>query len=448
MTIAPPRRQSWTVTAILGGGLLVVALLWWTRPTPEITARPERAEPVDVISVTQVEVAPLIHAQGSVVPERAVTLQAQVGGRVVARHPALITGGVVEEGDVLLRIEASDYDIALQEAANQVERARADLLMEEGRQVVARQEWERYGNRGEPSPLALREPQRRQAELEIQRGEQAVARARLQRERTTLRAPFRALVTEAGVEVGQLVSSSTPVATLVDVQAFRVAASISLEDLAHIAIPGRDGAAGSPVRILSRWGDQVVEHAGEVERLMGELDAAGRMARVLIRVPDPYLLPVEDVPPESTPAGPLLQERPLLLGSFVSAEIQGLRRQPVVLVPRAAVFDGNHIHVATAEDRLERRTLRAAWRTPEVMAVVEGLETGDRVVTTRLTAPIEGLRLLVRSDQSAPWTGASAPLPPATLPGTLEPGSPEEERAIEDVGAGAEQQPASEAGAP
>lgn len=388
----------------LGGalGVLLVAavitafLLLSQSDTPEVI-RATPGEQVTVVEAQRALQVPRINAQGTVIPARQVTIRPQVSGRVIERHSGLVNGGAIQAGEVLFRVDPRDYEIALEEARTAVEVARAELSMEEGRQVVAKEEWERFGTAGEdPPPLALREPQLRQAELEISRAQQRVQRATLELDRTRIRADFTGLVLNASVEVGEIVSPSLNAATLVALDEFWVQASVPLEAVGLLAIPGRDGDVGSKAIIRHQSGESFVEHRGEVIRLLGDLDPAGRMARVLIRVEDPFSLSDQEQA-DARPDRPALRRQPLMLGSYVSVELEGAEQRFVIEVPRQAIHEGRYVYIANRNDRLERREVQFAWRNRDTVAINTGISPGERVILSGMPAPVEGMPLRVQT---------------------------------------------------
>lgn len=387
---------------LIAGAVLLLAvllgiLLMWTGVEAERDEDAEAAQVVTAVDTQTFTASPRIEASGTVVPAQKVTVSPQVSGRVTRRHPGLVTGGVVQDGEPLLEVDPRDYRLAVEQAETAVELARADLEMERGRQVVAEQEWERFGDAdGEPAPLALRKPQQQQAKLEIQRAEQKLQQARLELERTRIHAPFTALVQKAEVEPGELVSPSTAAATLVALDEFWVQVSVPVEAIGRLAIPGRDGDHGSPAYIHYQSGTEAVEHKGRVIRLLGDLDAAGRTAQLLVRVADPFSLS-EDKIDEPDPDTPALRDAPLLLGSFVSVQLLGDEPRPVIKLPRLALRNGDTVYVATDDDQLEIRDVDIAWRQSDTVAISGGLDDGERIIVSGLAAPVEGMPLSVES---------------------------------------------------
>ncbi len=100
--------------AVLLGGFAVAALMIATGP--EVQPRPSRAVAplVRVVEVVPKTVQLRAWTHGTVVPRTESDLVPEVGGRVVEISPSLVSGGFSAKGDVLLRIEPVDYEVALE----------------------------------------------------------------------------------------------------------------------------------------------------------------------------------------------------------------------------------------------------------------------------------------------------------------------------------------------
>ena len=358
-----------------------------------------------------------VQANGTVMPARTVILQPQVTGRVTALNENLVPGGLLREGDEVLRIDSSDYRNRVSQARADVERAEAGLALEEGRSSVAAQEWELFGDDNHSNEagqsLALREPQMRDASVMVEAAEARLRQARLDIDRTVLEAPFNAFVQSEAVEIGQLVGPASPLATLIGTDAFWVRLSLPFTRLDRITIPGVNGTEGSRVRVWQDIGDERIEREGRIIRLLYDLDPVGRMARVLVEIEDPlHLNPAssdeqpsvgdEQVLADSretawaTPAAGANGEHhdlPLLIGSFVQAEIEGRDVVRAIEVPRDWVREGSHVYVLTDEMTLSVRQVDIIWSRSETFLVGDGLEEGDLVITSPIRVPVEGMVL-------------------------------------------------------
>ncbi|MEC9234292.1 MAG: HlyD family efflux transporter periplasmic adaptor subunit, partial [Planctomycetota bacterium] len=273
---------------VMAGAVYGSILLIGARPTPPRIDRDQRATLVEtVLPVTRPDRA-VITGYGTVEAHRVLTLQPQVGGAVLEVNPSLVAGGLVGTGEVLMQIETQDYELALQQRRAEVANAEVDLQMAEASSLVAQREWELLGESIETSDigrqLARKEPQRREAEAMLDAARGKLKLAELDLERTTIRAPFNALVLNDSVELGQIVAPRTPVATLVGTDEFEVIASIPLAKIPLIVIDPADPARNSRATVTLELGDgRTLVRRARVDRLAGEVERSGRLAKVIIQ---------------------------------------------------------------------------------------------------------------------------------------------------------------------
>ena len=238
------------------------------------------------------------------------------------------------------------------------------------------------GNTGSAPELASRNPQLRLAEIAVAAAEAGLKRAELALSRTIITAPFDSLVQQEQLEVGQVVGSS-PVASLQGTKQFQVKVSIPTSQLIHILIPDVNSKVGSEVKATLTISDTVrVEKQGVVLGVESELDPRARTAQVLIGIDNP----LDD------------SDTPLLIGSYVDVEIQGKSMQKTVRLPAAALREGSYVLLADSELKLAKRDVEVGWFDNEDVVLTNGLDVGERVITTPISYPIYGTPLTILSE--------------------------------------------------
>jgi RND family efflux transporter MFP subunit len=375
----------------IGLPLLILAagagLMWFMiarRPEPQREERKDPGALVEVLSVTRGERQVRVQGTGTVQPRREVSLTPQVEGRVTEIAPGFIAGGFFRKGDVLFRIEDTDYRLAVDRARAAMAKAEYDLAAMEGQARIARQEWERLrlGNGEEPNPLVLYEPQLKNARAALLAARASLQQAELDLRRTVLRAPFNAVVLSESVDPGQYVRSGTGVATLAGTDRAEIMVPLPLEDLVWLQIP-RTGAedSGSAADVQLTAGEQVFRWSGLVVRRLGDVDPQGRMVRLVVAVDDPYGLEKD--------AG----ERPeLAMGTFVQVVLHGAVLKDVTVIPAAALRDGGSVWLMN-DGHLKIRPVEVVRRARDEVVISSGLGPGDRVVLTNLAGAAEGMKL-------------------------------------------------------
>jgi multidrug efflux pump subunit AcrA (membrane-fusion protein) len=414
--------------------LLVVAVtaaisVYWMMNRPKANRRPPkpRSVRVTVKAVSPQAETVVVSAMGTVVPAREIQLAARVGGEIIDVHPNFVPGGRFKVGGTLVQVDPKDYDLAISRREAELKKAEADveqrtgdmiqrktavtradtdLAIEMGQQEVSKREYELLAQDlgGAGKALVLREPQLQAAKAScasaraaLKAGEGAVKAAqatqaaaevalegaKLDRVRTTVKAPFNATVKERMVNKGSQISTGSMLGSLVGADRYWVQVLVPLSQLKWVRVPGTNSDTGSTVRVYQEavWGPGV-SRSGTVERLMADLEPQGRMARLLVAIDDPLGLKLA---PE--------MRLPLVLGTYVRVEIIGRELPNIVRLDRTALRDGSRVWVMGKDGKLEIRDVTIAWSGARHVCVSEGLNDGDKVVTSDLGAPVPGMAL-------------------------------------------------------
>jgi RND family efflux transporter MFP subunit len=377
------------VCMILGAGVALGVYLYHSKP------RTQKAPPRKWIPLVQVEpLSPIRHrivvrAMGTVVPARQVLLKARVPGEVVEIHPEFTEGGFLQKGEMVLRLDDVDYQLALAQKQSERVTSRYNMELEMGRQTVAHREWDLLkkglGAEGTDDSLVLRKPHLEKAAADVEAAESAVKKLELDLQRTRIFAPFNGMVRSRTVDIGSQVSTQEAIAELVGTDRYWVQTSVLVDRLDWIRIPRQDGEEGSPAKIRYAGG-QVM--SGRVARLLGELDGESRMARILVEVEDPLHRRPGD--------GDAV---PLLIGEFVQVEIEGRTLDDVFLIPRTALRDNHLLWLAGPEEKLLIREVDPIWKGETTVVVRDHLQEGERLIVSDLSAPIEGMDVRVQETQ-------------------------------------------------
>ena len=378
--------------AVLAAGGGTAAWLVATREEPPRQTGKPRAVLVETRTVAREETRLDVHVQGTVRAAREVVVQPLVQGRIVEVHPKLVPGGLVEAGEVLVTLDPADFRLAVERNAAALTEAEAQLAREQGRQDVAEAEWQAFEKGLSEVPrdrrLALRIPQREAAEAAVRTARANLEQARLDLERTRVRAPFDAVVRSRDADLGALVSPQAPVAELIGTERFWVRITVPVRLLEYVDVPGLNAGQGAPVTVRQPLGEASIERQGRILHLLGELDPNGRMARLLAEIPDP--LGLED--------GVDGRGLPLLADAFVDVAIAGNTRRPLVEIEREHLRGGDRVWVLGEDGRLQVREVEVVWRRPQTVLIGEGLEEGERLVTSRIGAAVDGMRLRTLED--------------------------------------------------
>jgi RND family efflux transporter MFP subunit len=374
--------------AILAVGVLVSAVLVWLRPRAELEAPSVVAPLVRIQSVSRAPIEFVVRGHGTVVPRTETDLVAQVAGEVVWVAPEFVAGGFFAEGDVLLRIEPVDYEAALESARAGLaraksERARASKELERQRRLVDRSIASESRIDDAENAFAVAEAGLREARARL-------TRAELDLERTEIQAPYDGRVRVENVDIGRFVTRGVTVGTVYAVDYAEVRLPVPDRELSYLDLPlgfqaGEQG-EGPAVRLAAEFAGRAHTWEGRVVRTEGEIDPRSRTVNVVARVEDPYGRSARE-------AGV-----PLAVGLFVEAEIRGRAVPDAVVLPRAALREGDRVLVLDEESRLRFRAVDVLRVQGDQVVIGDGLREGERVCVSPLAAPVDGMSVRVLDD--------------------------------------------------
>jgi RND family efflux transporter MFP subunit len=399
MTKRSERRLKWALSiGVIVASIAMAAVLVATKEEPPREEKPLEGTLVEVIQIRTDRHEVDLHAKGTVVPAQEIVLQPELGGRVVWQSPELVAGGRFKADQPIVRIDPRDYQLQVESRRSEVNTAKLALSIEARRGEVAKREWNAFGEMDvsdEQRALAQREPQLEASRLALKAAQSSLKKAQLDLTRTTLRAPFNAIVVSENVDAGQLINSQTSVARLVGTDEYHVQVSVPVVSLRNARVRTAD-TPGSEVRIIQHVGQETIERPGEVIRHLPDLDPGGAMARLLVSIENPL-----------GKRGDL----PLLLGSFVDVAIGAQPIDNAIRLPRVALRNGRSVYVMNDHDLLEIRDVQIAWTEPDAVLITGGLSADDRVITSRIATPVPNM--LLRTAASTPNAPAADPSEPA-----------------------------------
>jgi membrane fusion protein (multidrug efflux system) len=294
----------------------------------------------------------ILPAVGTVESERGVTVAAEVPG--VVEKIAFDSGAVVRKGQVLVTLDTDVERAQLAEARAQ--RGLADINAGRFRKLAA----------ADAVPVS----QRDQAETELEALTARVASLEAQIARKVVRAPFSGRLGIRQVDLGEYLAAGAPIAALETTDVVFVDFTVPQQRLSEVK-------AGMPVRIVV---DGRAEVSGAVAAVSPALDSATRAVRLRAEVKD--------------------GAEQLRSGMFAQVGVVLDGRSTIVAIPATAVVHAPYgDSVFVLEDKpadapgarqapggepvllARQRFVRIGPRRGDFVAVLEGVEAGEQVVT-------------------------------------------------------------------
>lgn len=371
------------------GAIMLAILMSALKPEPLKAEEPEAALAVKTQILNRTEVTLSVESQGTVRPRTRTTLISEVSGTVLEVSDYYIVGGSFDAGDILMRLDPTDHEVALQRAKAQLISANALLELEKARAVQAKKEWEMTGRPESDAPiLALRKPYLAEAEANILQAKAQLKQAELKLQRATIRAPYAGMVSLKSVDVGQYVTTGSRLGETFAIDFVEVRLPLTEKDLSQMeTMSFQNSDVVNTVVLSGSANGNPASWSAEIVRTEGVVNELNRSQYVVARISNPYRL--NQTQTASTP--------PLLVGTFVTAKLKGKTLDNVFKVPRSALLQGSKVAVVDDMQRLRINSVNVVFSDEGYYYVSEGLKEDAEVVVSAIGTPIEGSKLEIKN---------------------------------------------------
>jgi RND family efflux transporter MFP subunit len=358
--------------AIVGAGSLSKL-----KPPPQTRDIAGTAPLVEVLTLEAYDANFRIASQGTVRPRTVTVLSAEISGAIVGISPKFIAGGVFRKGEELLRIDPTNYAVA-------VDRASASLIQ---RQIEfdGAEKLRVQGYRAESEYASAA------AALAAAKADLVNAERNLERTRISL--PYDGMVKAKESDLGQYVNSGTMLGVTFATDSAEIRLPLTDQDLAFIDLPGAadirqsGGVEGPLVTLSAIQKGELRSWQARIVRTEGVVDEKSRVTYAVARVEDPYRL-------ATTGDG----ESTLPIGTFVAADIAGTTVIDVVRVPRSALRANNQLVFVDAENKIRVRSVDVMRADAEFAYLRGGAVAGDRISLTTIESPLNGMQVRTADD--------------------------------------------------
>lgn len=368
-------KRKFLIAGIIGSSVLVAGGMASMKAEPPKKERVEIDMLVEVLELEPITAEFTVSSQGNVRPRTETIISAEVSGTITSISPKFIAGGVFDENEVLMRIDPTNYTVALEKA-----------------QALVRQRQIEYDGAAKLRQSGYR------AEAELASAEAALASAKAESvranrdlERTYIRLPYEGMVRSKEVDLGRFVNQSTRLGVVFATDYAEVRLPLTDLDLSVVDLPdpseitASGGAPGPAVTLSAIQRGELREWDAQIVRSEGVIDEESRVTYAVARVVDPYRLHNEGTP--------------LPMGSFVSASIEGSTVDGIIRVPRTALRGSDQLIFVDEESRLRIRDVQFSRSDAEYVYITAGAVAGDRVVVTALETPVNGTKVRTEDDE-------------------------------------------------
>ena len=362
--------------AVAGGYLL--AQQGWNVGSTSAGAAPSaqapQAMPVPVVGVVKKTIPIYLEYAARTEAIRNVTLRAKASGYL--QEQPVSDGTDVKAGDLLYRIEASDYQAALDQAKAQIERDQASLeylnsSLTRGNKLADNGYLAKDGFDQRRSAV-------RQAEAALAISRAALRTAEINLKNTEIRAPFDGRLGRNQAPEGTLVTSSagTPLNNLVQLSPVYITFNPGETELAEIQKAFADGTVDTEVIIPGSDGKPRLGKLTFIDNAV-ERNTGTIAARATIENSDFSLLP----------------------GQYVRIRLHIRELPNALMVPQTALGSsqfGKYVYVVGKDNLVEQRVVALGPTDGDLVTLTSGIKEGDRIISGNLQkifpgAPVQPL---------------------------------------------------------
>jgi len=362
---------------IIAFTVVIVVIMFATRPQLAPVQLPERVWPIEVVVVEQRDEHPVLELFGEVVAGRRSELRALVPGTIVEVGPGFREGGFVAAGELLVQIDPFDYRNDVAEQTALLAEAQANLATKR-RDLARIRELFAEKNVSEQSlddaQLAVDQQlaSLEQRRIGLERAKRALRDSRLN-------APYAGVLSGVSVDLGKRLSVNDKVADVIDTARLEVFFTLSNAQFGRIVESGEQ-ITGRAIDVFWQVGNDKLSYQATVERVGAEIDSTtGGVVLYATIDPDAQTL--------------------LRPGAFVRISMPDKHYRQVFRVPESALYGSDTVYVVK-DDRLTARPVTVlGYAGDDILFVSRGeplVRDGDRVVTTQIREGGEGVKVEIR----------------------------------------------------
>jgi RND family efflux transporter MFP subunit len=386
----------WWATGIAVAIVTALGAWYLLRPTGLVITTAQ-AQPASSGGSAASGGASLLDASGYIVARRRATVSSKVTGKVV--EVRLEEGQRVEAGEIIARLDDSNWRAALAQSNAQLQQAQTNLASAQSAFDDAKPIFERNQQQKAAAVISAQNFDEAHAQFNVARNNLLIAQSALDAARagvavaqrnlddTVIRAPFSGVVTEKAAQPGEMVSpvsagggfTRTGIGTVVDMDSLEVEVDVS-ENFINRVRPQQ------PVTIkLNAYPDWDIP--GSVIAMIPTADRAKATVkvRIAIKQKDPRIIPemgarVSFLSEKETPAP----------GATTAAA-------PGVIIPSEAIATSGDLSVVYVvhDSSVERRAVRLGAKTSAGQIVIAGLSVGNIVALGDLAKLHDGARIRI-----------------------------------------------------
>ncbi|MDR6672071.1 efflux RND transporter periplasmic adaptor subunit [Xanthomonas sp. 1678] len=315
--------------------------------------------PVTVVAASSQAVPIYATANGTVTALNTVTINPQVGGQLMSLN--FREGQEVKKGDLLAQIDPRSLQASYDQAA--ASKRQNQALLATARSTFQRSDSPAYRQYVAKTDLDTQRNQVAQYEAAVSANDAAMRAAQVQLQYTRILSPIDGITGLRGVDVGNIVSTSSSIVTITQIHPIYVVFNLAERELQGL----REAQAAGPLTVaaLDRTDAHVIAGDGRVDVVDNQISSDTGTFKVRAEFPN--------------------GDNALWPGQFVNVRLTLRTLANGVVVPTQAVQrgpDGDYVYVVQGDNTVKMQTVKQGVEVGDSQVqLVQGLKAGERVVT-------------------------------------------------------------------
>lgn len=326
--------------AILVASIVVTMQLIKNKPVH--TGTPAKTPPLVVNStiVNPSDNQVIIESDAIVKAKVDSVISAQLSGTITYVSAKLEAGYMVEKGDILFKLDDSDYLANLASAKAAIATAEKNLEEEQALATQAKRDQVRAGIKS-ISDYAKRVPQIAEAKANLESSKAQYEKAKIDLARSEVKAPFTGLVMTREVDIGEYVSTGTALVQLVDLKTFKVDIALNSTEVNLIT-----NSPSAKITLINNEGEKWQTY---IDTFAPTIDTQNRTLSVSANIQSPYQNP----------------QKPLRLESYVDVLIEGDIIKNSVWLENESIVNNQFVWMVDDQYQLQKIPVQIIYNQPK-----------------------------------------------------------------------------------
>ena len=356
------------VLLVLAVTFLLALLMIILKPKEQKKDLAKVVPTVEVVQVQPIDYVIPIQSEGVVFPKTKINIAAEVSGKITFISDNFTNGDRFSQGDVLLKIDPKDYELAITRAKANVAAQRANLDLQQAKSDLAKSDWKKYGKKGEPNALNLNLPQVASAKAALDGAKADLQLAQRNLEKTLITAPFDGVILAKMTDLGQFITLGTPLVSVASTEVAELRISLSDEQLHQSGLEKFDGAQNIKAKITSEEIPNV-QWIGKISSIEAQRDAKTLFNYAVVEIDRPFSQ----------------QDVPLRFNTFVTARMNGETLPQVYLIERGNIMQNNKVRVLSPVSTLMYKDVEIVYTDEKYKYINKGINSNDKIIITSLS---------------------------------------------------------------